>query len=161
MQEKSYMCILHWKSDKIRFNRTTWQVCYVQSSLVLNAWANQMSIKIASFVTARWACSLISSFYDVAATLLMVSQCRYLWLWYVQFILQLLLFAALVMRQFTLYLLCKYFFQSQLHDSSTEIHLSDIMKQLTNKFTLLFLYFFMNYVQSHKYWLKKVQSLKP
>ena len=41
-----------------------------QSSLVLNAWANQMSIKIGSvpncvFVPTGWACSLISSFKDI------------------------------------------------------------------------------------------------
>ena len=47
---------------------------YVQSSLVPNAWGNQMNIKITSlpdhmFLPTCWACSLISSIRDVAATL--------------------------------------------------------------------------------------------
>ena len=46
----------------------------MQSSQVPNAWANQMSVKIALvpdhvFVPAGWVCSLISGFKDVAATL--------------------------------------------------------------------------------------------
>ena len=46
----------------------------MQSSLVPNAWANQLSVKIALvpdcvFVPTGWACSLISSFKDVTLTL--------------------------------------------------------------------------------------------
>ena len=36
MQEKTYMRILHRKSDNIRLNRTTWQVCYCPFGSKLN-----------------------------------------------------------------------------------------------------------------------------
>ena len=47
----------------------------MQSSLVLNAWTNQMSVIITLvpdrvFVPTWWLCSLISSFKDVAVTLI-------------------------------------------------------------------------------------------
>ena len=50
------------------------RLTYMQRSLVPNAWANQMSVKIASvpdhvFVPTWRACSLISSIKEVAATL--------------------------------------------------------------------------------------------
>ena len=41
----------------------------LQISLVPNAWANQMSVKITSVPDCVRACSLISSFQDIAATL--------------------------------------------------------------------------------------------
>ena len=54
----------------------------MQSSLVLYAWTNQMSVTIASvpdrmLVSTRWACSLISSFKDVTATLKVPESSRY------------------------------------------------------------------------------------
>ena len=53
--------------------RLSLKLDYMQRSLVVNAWANQMSVNIASvldrvFVPTGWACSLISGFKDVAAT---------------------------------------------------------------------------------------------
>ena len=67
-----FMSIL--KSLRHHLSLTLSHLAYVQSSLVPNIWANQMSIKIASvwdhvFMPTGWVCNLILSFNDLSQRL--------------------------------------------------------------------------------------------
>ena len=70
----SYLGVIH-VQDSWR-HRLRLKLDYVQNSLAPNAWANQMSVKMTLvpdhvLVPTWWACSVISSFMDVAATLIL------------------------------------------------------------------------------------------